>query len=89
MVELMDVTYDRNADAMYWNVRKGRVAKTQMIDHQTLLDLDVKGNVIGVELLRVSKRMEKADLKKIPFRDITNTRRMTVTDVHWTLPKSI
>jgi uncharacterized protein YuzE len=39
-------------------VRKAKLKKTQEIKPGMILDYDAKGNVLGVELLYVSKRAE-------------------------------
>lgn len=59
----MEITYDKDADAMYIELRKGEFAKNRKVDDFTILDLDEKGNVLGIELLDVSKRLPKDALK--------------------------
>ncbi|HLC66593.1 MAG TPA: DUF2283 domain-containing protein [Candidatus Nanoarchaeia archaeon] len=49
----MKMTYDPDVDAMYITLRRGSVARTQELDRNTLIDLDRKGNILGVELLFV------------------------------------
>jgi len=55
----MKVTYDPDADAMYVKLTNEKFSKTKVIDDNTILDLDKNGNVIGIELLFVSKRLPK------------------------------
>ena len=55
----MKVTYDPDADAMYIRLTSEKFSKTKVIDDNTILDLDKKGNVIGIELLFVSKHLPK------------------------------
>jgi len=52
----MKITYDKNADAMYVELSNKKFSKCKEIDKSTILDLDEEGNVIGIELLFVSKR---------------------------------
>ena len=58
----MKVTYDKEADAMYISLTEKKFSKCKEIDRNTILDLDEDGNVIGIELLFVSKRFPQ----KIP-----------------------
>ena len=52
----MKITYDKNADAMYVELTDKKFSKCKEIDKDTILDLDKDGNVIGIELLFVTKR---------------------------------
>lgn len=55
----MKVTYDPDADAMYVKLTDEKFNKVKIIDKHTILNLDKDGNVIGIELLKVSKHMPK------------------------------
>jgi uncharacterized protein YuzE len=44
-------SYDLTADALYITVTAGGVASTVEIDTGTLVDLDVAGSVVGIEIL--------------------------------------
>ena len=58
----MEITYDKDADAMYIEFRQGKFSKNKLIDDFTILDLDSKGNILGIELLDVSKRIPAKEL---------------------------
>ncbi len=53
----MKITYDKEADAIYIKLTNEKFSKTKIIDRNTILNLDENGNVIGIELLFVSKRI--------------------------------
>jgi len=61
----MEVTYDKEADAMYIEFRKGEFYANKKIDDFTIIDLDKSGNILGIELLEVSKRIPKESLAKV------------------------
>ena len=61
----MKVTYDKEADAMYIKLTEEKFSKVNVIDKQTILNLDKNGKVIGVELLLVSKHMPKDFLSRV------------------------
>ena len=60
----MKATYDREADAMYIRVKKGKVHKTLEISNAILADVDKKGHVLGVELLFVSSHMPRKSISE-------------------------
>lgn len=53
----MNVTYDREADALYIRLRDGDVAKTSDVEEGLTLDYDKAGDLLGIEILRASKRI--------------------------------
>ena len=66
----MDISYDKDADAMYIEFRKGDFAKNKKIDDFTIIDLDKDENIIGIELLDVSKRIPKESLSHVNVRNL-------------------
>jgi len=61
----MKITFDKKADAMYIYLKKKKIFKTKKITNDTLVDLDKEGNIIGIELLSVSKRIPIKELSCI------------------------
>lgn len=56
------ITYDNEADAAYFSVKKGKVAKTVKLDDWLLADIDKKGVLLGVEMLFVSLRAPRQSI---------------------------
>ena len=56
------ITYDRESDAAYFSVKKGKVARTIKLDKWLLADVDKKGTLLGVEMLFVSLRAPKQSI---------------------------
>ncbi len=54
----MKIEFDPVADAMYVQLAEGEVEKTEEIRPGMMLDYDKHGNVLGIEVLYVSKRSE-------------------------------
>ena len=52
----MKIEFDQLADALYIHLSEGDVEKTEEIKPGMMLDYDAEGNVLGVEVLYVSKR---------------------------------
>ena len=66
----MEISYDKEADAMYIEFQKGTSNSTKAIDRQTIIDLDKKGNIMGIELLSVSKRIPLKSLSEVSVKNI-------------------
>ncbi|MBI4140213.1 DUF2283 domain-containing protein [Candidatus Woesearchaeota archaeon] len=66
----MEITYDKQADAMYIEFRKGEFAKNKKIDDFTIIDLDKDGNLLGIELLDVSQRIPAESLTEVNVKNI-------------------
>ena len=57
------VTYDKQADAMYIYLAKGRAKETIEVNSRVIVDVGENGKVIGIELLFVSEKMPKSILR--------------------------
>ncbi len=65
----MEITYDKDVDVMYIELRKGEFHKNRKLDSLTILDLDKDGKILGIELLDASKRIQGA-LPKIHLKNL-------------------
>jgi len=54
----MKIKYDEEADAMYIELKKGDFAKNKKINDSTILDLDQNDNLLGIEILDASKKIQ-------------------------------
>lgn len=54
----MNINFDRVADAMYFSMKRGKVASTRELDDRLIVDLDKSGNIIGFELLDASTQLD-------------------------------
>lgn len=68
----MKITFDKEADAMYIYLKNKKVFRSEDITNDTIVDFDKEGNVVGIELLFVSKRMP---IEKLSHIDIINPSR--------------
>ena len=66
----MDISYDKKADAMYIEFRKGEFSKNKKIDDFTIADFDENGHLLGIELLDVSKRMPAKSLSQVNVKNL-------------------
>lgn len=59
------LTYDPEADAIYVYLnRPGDRARTRVDEYGVITDVDIEGNILGVEILQV--RFRGIDIKKLP-----------------------
>jgi len=61
----MKLEFDPIADALYLEISDHDVEKSEEIKPGVILDFDAKGNIVGVEVLSVSKRSKDSDPMKI------------------------
>ncbi len=66
----MEIKYDREADALYIELRKDKFCKNKKIDDSTIVDLDENNQIIGIEILGASKRIPSNSLSKIHVENI-------------------
>jgi len=58
---------DQKNDALYFRLDESAVVESEKIQPGIILDYDAKGNVIGLEILRVSQRVSSEMAKSIEF----------------------
>ncbi len=66
----MRVRFEQEADALHVRIDESPVFESEEIRPGVVLDLDQRGEVIGLEMLRVSQRLPTAELKHMEF-DLT------------------
>jgi uncharacterized protein YuzE len=63
----MKLTVDPKADALYLRLNDAEIADSEQVASGVVLDYDAQDNVVGVEMLHLSKRAQKADLERLLF----------------------
>ncbi|PIN91351.1 DUF2283 domain-containing protein [Candidatus Pacearchaeota archaeon CG10_big_fil_rev_8_21_14_0_10_32_14] len=61
----MKINFDKTADAVHIEFCEGKFDSNKKLDDFTIIDLDKKRNILGIELLEVSKRISKDFLSNI------------------------
>jgi uncharacterized protein YuzE len=61
----MEITYDKEVDALNVLLRSGAVAKTLEIAPEIMMDLDKKGNTLNIEILGASEKIGKKNFSKV------------------------
>jgi uncharacterized protein YuzE len=63
----MRVSYDEQADALYVRLAESEIAESEEIRPGVVIDLDGRGEVVAIEILRVGERLPDAELKHLEF----------------------
>ena len=62
---MVQVEYDKKADALYIWLRKAKYDISEELAENVILDLDKNGRIIGIEVLGASKNLGKDLVMKI------------------------
>ncbi len=63
----MRVSFDEQADALYLRLDESEIVESEEIRPGVVLDLDARGEIVGIEILRVGERLPTAELKRMEF----------------------
>ena len=61
----MEITLDLKADALYIKFQEGKFAANKKIDEDTIIDLDAKGRLLGIEMLNVTRKVSIKNLSDV------------------------
>jgi uncharacterized protein YuzE len=70
----MKLTVDPDADALYLHLGDTEIVDSAQVAPGVVLDYDRDDNVVGVELLNLSKRTDKIDLQRLLFETLSQSR---------------
>ena len=63
----MKLIVDENADALYLRLDDSKIVDSQEVSSGVVLDYNDKDQVVGVEMLNLSKRTPKLNLRQLQF----------------------
>ncbi len=66
----MIITYDREVDALYIELRQVKAKDSVDIEEGVTVDLDDDGHIVGVEILDASERLGKDQLHSVTLKDL-------------------
>jgi uncharacterized protein YuzE len=52
---MISFNFDKEADALYVEIQQGEFSKNKKLSNSVILDLDKDENIIGLEIINVSK----------------------------------
>jgi uncharacterized protein YuzE len=66
----MKIEYDKEADALYIQLREAYVDDNIDIEEGVTVDLDDKGHIVGIEILDASEKLKLSDLVNISIENL-------------------
>lgn len=63
----MKITVDRESDALYFRLDDTEIVESEEVQPGVILDFDAHGQVVGLELLHVSSRIDPKGLTTLQF----------------------
>ena len=63
----MKLTVDPDADALYLTLGEAEIVASEQVAPGVVLDYDANDNVVGVELLNLSRRVPKPETHRLLF----------------------
>ncbi len=66
----MKIEFSKEADAIYVYFKEEYVAKSKEIEDGVVVDFDEKGQLIGIEVLDVSKRFKLSDIVNVNIENL-------------------
>jgi uncharacterized protein YuzE len=63
----MKVHFDPKADALYLRLDDSAIVESEEVHPGVILDFNADDEVVGIEILRVAKRVPSADLTQLQF----------------------
>jgi uncharacterized protein YuzE len=57
--------YDRESDAAYLKIRRGKVVESEEVEPGLIVDLGADDEIVGVEILRFSRRFSGKAARKL------------------------
>jgi uncharacterized protein YuzE len=66
----MRLKIDREADALYLRLNDSPIMESEEVSPGVVLDFNAQNQVVGVEMLNLSKRAPGLDLKDLQFQSV-------------------
>lgn len=66
----MRLRVDKESDALYFRLDESAVVESEEVQPGVILDFNAEGDVIGIELLNLSKRVAPERLRVLQFETV-------------------
>lgn len=63
----MRIRFDAESDALYLRLDESPIVESEEVRPGVILDFNEANEVVGMEILRVQRRLPDADLKQLDF----------------------
>lgn len=65
--DIVKLRIDKESDALYFRLDESSVVESEEVRPGVILDFDINGNVVGLEMLKVSTRVDPGSLSSLHF----------------------
>ncbi len=66
----MRIKVDKETDALYFRLDENKIVESEEVQPGVILDFDAKNQVVGLEILNVSKRTDQKNLSTMQFETV-------------------
>ena len=63
----MKLKVDRESDALYFRFDDSEIVESEEVQPGVILDFDVRGQIVGIEILHISERVDPQGLNVLQF----------------------
>ena len=63
----MKLKLDRESDALYFRLDDTEIIESEEVQPSVILDFDARGQMVGIEILHISTRVDPERLKVLQF----------------------
>lgn len=63
----MKLKVDQESDAIYFRLDESKIIESEEVDKGIILDYNESGNVVGIEILNISKRSDNINYHSLQF----------------------
>jgi uncharacterized protein YuzE len=66
----MRIKVDNETDALYFRLDESTIVESEEVQPGVILDFDAKNQVVGLEILDISKKTDKKNLSTMQFETV-------------------
>ncbi|HMW05827.1 MAG TPA: DUF2283 domain-containing protein [Leptospiraceae bacterium] len=63
----MKLKIDEKADALYFRLDESEIVESEEVSSGVVLDFNKEGKIVGIEIIGLSKRTNKINLRSLQF----------------------
>ncbi|EFI33147.1 MULTISPECIES: DUF2283 domain-containing protein [Desulfonatronovibrionaceae] len=66
----MRIRVDKETDALYFRLDENKIVESEEVQPGVILDFDANNQVVGMEILNISKKTDKKNLSTMQFETV-------------------
>lgn len=66
----MKIKVDKKTDALYFRLDESKIIESEEVSPGIILDFNENNQVVGIEVLNISKRTEKINLQSLHYETV-------------------